>query len=338
MKLRLKETDFKLIAMNTCRICKSQKDHPLYHPKEVLLGSKEVFEYFKCQQCGCLQISTIPTDLSKYYPQHYPSFKNYTRLVKNTLRNTLDKKRVEHSLNRPNLIGWLGKFLARPLNYVDWMRTAGCKADDNILDIGCGNGQLLLRMKIGGIDTCEGIDPFVTEEISYPNGLKIHKKTIMKFAETSNKKYKLIMLNHSLEHMTDMHEVIEAVAKILHADGVILIRIPVIDSLAWDRYQENWFNLDAPRHIYLMNEKSLGTLLQAFGLDIFKIEYESHPTQFVWSEMCHRGYTKGDKVKPLDILGKDKIHEFTQLAAKVKIEKRSDCAAFFARFKPTVNQ
>ncbi len=318
--------------MDTCRICGSTQSHPTYNPKEVLLGTQETFEYFKCRQCGCLQISTIPEDLSRYYPEHYPSFKNYQRLVNNRIRNFLDRKRVQHSFNDKNFFGWLGRYLARPLNYLEWMKTASCQPQDKILDVGCGNGQLLLRMKLGGIEHCTGIDPFVSAEINYPNGLKIHKQSISEFSSTVEEKFKLIMFNHSLEHMTDLDETISAATKILRPDGTILIRIPVIDSLAWEMYQENWFNLDAPRHIYLMNKKSLRILLQRFGLKLFETRYESHPTQFVWSEMCQRGYTMGGGAKPATVLGSRKIAEFKALADKVKDDGSSDCAAFFAKF------
>jgi SAM-dependent methyltransferase len=318
--------------MNTCRICHTQGDHPLFHPKEVILGTREEFEYFKCKNCGCLQITDIPEDLGQYYPQHYLSFKNYAKILKNKPRRYLDSKRVSYNFGKFSIIGWLGKYVAKPLDYLNWMNISGCKPDDNVLDIGCGNGNLLLRMTTGGITHCEGIDPFVSQDIEYPNGLKIFKASIQDYIKTCDKKYKLIMMNHALEHMTDPHEVIESAAQLLDNDGSMLIRIPIVDSLAWNMYKEYWGNFDAPRHIHLFNPNSLAVLLNAHNLTIYETLYESNPAQFIWSELYKRGYTAADKIKPVDVLGKAKITEYKNLSKKVQVEQRADCAAFFVRF------
>lgn len=41
---------------------------------EMMFGFGEEFAYFECSKCGCLQISEIPVDISKYYPSDYYSF------------------------------------------------------------------------------------------------------------------------------------------------------------------------------------------------------------------------------------------------------------------------
>ncbi|MDO8971391.1 MAG: hypothetical protein Q7U74_11930, partial [Saprospiraceae bacterium] len=59
--------------MHECRICNNTQGNPTFTAREMMYGSREKFEYFQCAHCGCLQITAIPPDLSKYYPPGYYS-------------------------------------------------------------------------------------------------------------------------------------------------------------------------------------------------------------------------------------------------------------------------
>ena len=47
---------------------------------------------------------------------------------------------------------------------------------------------------------------------------------------------------------------------LLNKDGVLLVRVPLSSSWAWEHYRENWVQLDAPRHLYLHSVKSMEVL------------------------------------------------------------------------------
>ena len=63
----------------------------------------------------------------------------------------------------------------------------------------------------------------------------------------------------------------------------VLIRIPVV-SAAWGEYGVDWVQLDAPRHLYLHTEKSLGLLADQAGFRITNVDYDSWSFQFWGSE------------------------------------------------------
>ena len=42
--------------------------------RENLHATKELFDYFQCSQCECIQIGEIPADIGKYYPSDYYAF------------------------------------------------------------------------------------------------------------------------------------------------------------------------------------------------------------------------------------------------------------------------
>jgi hypothetical protein len=57
-----------------CRICANNENQKVSEVREMMFGFRDVFTYFQCSVCGCLQIADIPTDMSKYYPSNYYSY------------------------------------------------------------------------------------------------------------------------------------------------------------------------------------------------------------------------------------------------------------------------
>lgn len=57
-----------------CRVCGKKGAFLSYLVREMLNGTKDEFEYFVCDNCGCLQISDVPDNLGKYYGSSYYSF------------------------------------------------------------------------------------------------------------------------------------------------------------------------------------------------------------------------------------------------------------------------
>lgn len=68
-----------------------------------------------------------------------------------------------------------------------------------------------------------------------------------------------------------------------------MIRTPLASSYAWEKYKENWVQLDAPRHFFIHTPKSIAILCQKSGLQISDIVYDSHELQFYGSEQYKKG-------------------------------------------------
>ena len=94
----------------------------------------------------------------------------------------------------------------------------------------------------------------------------------------------LIMFYHSLEHFLDHPALLKHIERMLAPQGVILVRQPVSDGLAFHRYGRYWFQLDAPRHAVIHSVKSMEWLLRECGMRIKKIIWDSNEQQFWASE------------------------------------------------------
>lgn len=99
-----------------------------------------------------------------------------------------------------------------------------------VLDVGCGSGDFLNRLRGIGYKDLIGIDPFLEKDMETDNGVIIKKLTIDKIEG----KWDQIWMIHSFEHMTDPLETLIAVREKLEPDGVFIMELPICDSYVID--------------------------------------------------------------------------------------------------------
>lgn len=263
-----------------CRICKEDTNLKTFKLKEMMFGLRDEFEYFQCSNCGCLQIKNIPENIEKYYPENYYSFsinpQNNDGGFK-TIPISIRNKFAVHNKHK-----LLGKFLYGKFPRVDLMALRNIKnlhKDMSILDVGCGDGFCLYELKKMGFNNLLGVDPYIKANIKYPNGLEILKSELSEISQT----FDLVMMHHVLEHLENQHKFFEEIHSKLNENGLFLIRIPVL-NYAWEKYKEDWVQLDAPRHFYLHTEESIKYLAKKYGFDIEEIIYDSNEFQLWGSE------------------------------------------------------
>ena len=100
--------------------------------------------------------------------------------------------------------------------------------------------------------------------------------------------FDLITFHHSLEHMPQQIEALAESMQLLADGGRILVRIPTVTSEAFERYQEDWVSLDAPRHFFLHSHRSLAIAASKAGLRISRLWCDSTSIQFMASEQYRK--------------------------------------------------
>ncbi len=318
---------------NNCKICNSCLRHPIWKVKDMRYKTKDIFRYFQCINCGCLQIENIPDNISDYYPKNYYSFQEVSKrkLLDPFFKKFFRNKIASVGISRESVSKLFHNIISFPKHH-EWFRLGNVTFKSNILDIGSGNGSLLIRIMKEGFVNVSGIDPFIQRNINYENGLKISKATLNDLNKDAF--YDFIMMHHSLEHIPDQFKTFQHISRLLKKGGMGLIRIPVSNSFAWKQYRMNWVQLDAPRHLFLHSENSINILATSNGLKIKKIIYDSLGFQFFGSELCERGILIQDhklylKKNGTKIFSKLQLYKWKKRSKELNKNKTGDMCCFY---------
>lgn len=145
--------------------------------------------------------------------------------------------------------------------------------EDRILDVGSGDGALVMWLRKLGYCDAIGIDPLSTEA----SVSKVGRLTLDDF-ETGH--FDVIIFNHSLEHSPDPAKTLSNATRILHRNGRILARLPVTGGYAWQTLGMAWPQIDAPRHHFIPTEDGMRQLAQRAGLTVTDRVFDSGFLQF----------------------------------------------------------
>ena len=306
-----------------CRICASAGDHTTFRFREKMFGMGDEFSYFQCRECGCLQISEFPQSLGRYYPANYYSFRHEPLPNQGTKAWLASKRDLAAVTGR----GLIGRLLAQWMPARSDLACLGAlplKKEMRILDVGCGKGQLLNVLYRAGFRGLEGIDPYLAADFEILPGLLVRKEQLRNLKT----EFDVIMLHHVFEHVEDGRQMLADCQERLAAGGRIVLRMPVVDSAAWQRYQENWVQLDAPRHLFLHTRHSLTQLARQVGLELVSQWSDSGPFQFWGSELYQRGIAlmnaQGVAEAPETYFSAEKLKAFVDEAIALNASNRGD--------------
>ncbi len=310
-----------------CRICGDASPHPAYDVKEMMFGMGESFRYFQCVRCGCLQIQKYPANLTRYYPSNYYSFDSPAS--RNLLLREIVKIRNRYALTARGLVGRL-LYSKVPNPALKSLAQIPLSRNSKILDVGCGSGSIPNALGNLGYMHVVGIDPFIDQERTFSNGVKILKSSILEIHD----EWDVIMFHHSLEHMPDQHRVFKKISELLEPDGICIIRIPTVSSYVWKQYGVHWVQLDAPRHYYLHSVESITTVAGGAGLVVRKIVYDSTGFQFWGSEQYKGGIPLRSEKSVVNgvsrsIFSRSGLKRFEQEASRLNAREEGDQMAVY---------
>jgi 2-polyprenyl-3-methyl-5-hydroxy-6-metoxy-1,4-benzoquinol methylase len=136
---------------------------------------------------------------------------------------------------------------------------------DSVLDIGCGQGLSLAAYKQSGIPEVVGLETGkYSEDLS--SGMQIINRDFASISSTFTG-LSLITLWDVLEHVHDFKSMLENIYKALDDNGIALIMVPNLLSLASRliRSQSPTFAVD---HLNYFTDKSLTRLLEDVGFTV----------------------------------------------------------------------
>jgi len=154
---------------------------------------------------------------------------------------------------------------------------------ESLLDIGCGNGQFIARMRSFGWKV-SGIDPDpVAASYGRSRGLNIETGTIRDLPGTDC--YDVITLSHVVEHVSDPVALLRECAKRLRpVTGRLIVATPNILSLGHWWFGKHWRGWEVPRHFIVFSPRGLRTCVERAGLIPKSLTTETRLAQMIYAQ------------------------------------------------------
>ena len=241
----------------------------------------------QCDECALVYMNPqVQGDLSVLYPEEYEPY-----------RPTADGPRrggVAGVVRKLPVVGRLARE-AMSVTMLDDSVAAELGPESRWLDIGCGNGAFLRKIRdligseVFGVDISPAaveaarkaeIDVFLgtLDDAPFPTG---------HFDVISGWWY--------LEHVANPTEVVGRIATLLKDGGLCILAVPNFASLNARAFRTRWYHLDAPRHLTLWSPRTMRRLYERSGLDVQRVRYDKS----VWGLRGSLGHSGVPLARPL---------------------------------------
>lgn len=237
------------IQYNRCPFCGSEQIQRILLVRDHTVTGEE-FPIFHCRQCSGRFTQDVPGahEISRYYQsEEYVSHSETREGIIHNLYHRIRKRTLNQKLHL------VQKYTKRQTGQV--------------LDLGCGTGAFLNRMKEGGWEV-RGLepDPGAREKARELYGLNIEAPETLSRLPPSG--FQAITLWHVLEHVHSLHDYLDRIKELISKDGAIFIAVPNYTSFDAQHYQQYWAAYDVPRHLYHFSPACMMGILNSHGLKL----------------------------------------------------------------------
>jgi 2-polyprenyl-3-methyl-5-hydroxy-6-metoxy-1,4-benzoquinol methylase len=231
-----------------------------------MFGGTKSYDYHRCPGCGLTYQYPLPRgeEIAGFYPESYVVYCQPTRTEFDAMQKAVLKNRYGYDHLATS---WLTELTAKLLPFARISEVIRRVEGGTVLDIGCGNGEYLLRLRSIGW-SCKGVE-FNDKAVSIcrEHGLDIFHGDL-KSANFASSLFDFVTAHHLLEHVPDPHELMGEIARILKPGGTLLIRTPNSNALGRAWFGNNWYANDVPRHLFLYSGRDLERLASDHGLTL----------------------------------------------------------------------
>jgi len=233
-----------------CALCGKDNGDFLFVGRDRLHGLSGEFDLVCCRACSLVYLDPRPSwdEARKFYPPEYAP-------------------------HRVKAASWLerlirGGGLRKKRDIVLRHKQGG-----SLLDVGCATGDFLSLMSEDGRWNVWGVeaDPQAAGCATRVAGAEVvcGRAEDVDYPPSS---FDVVTMWHVLEHLHDPKRALRRVRRALRHDGVLIVAVPVLDSVDARLFGRYWSGYDVPRHLSTFSMATLSSMLVAAGFSSINFE------------------------------------------------------------------
>jgi 2-polyprenyl-3-methyl-5-hydroxy-6-metoxy-1,4-benzoquinol methylase len=269
--------------VRVCYLCGSDGETLSSGLRDRWLGAPGIWSLLLCRRCklGWLNPRPQSDEIRKLYGERY-----YTHSIRPTAR--VDDTGIMRRIVKQALLSeapeaapqparsCVERLAARGLRALGPIREVGAGSvmwlaaspRERLLDVGCGDGSFLVRMRELGWDV-EGVepDPVAAHAATRDHHLQITCAPV-EDAALPAESFDVITMSHVIEHVHDPIKVLSECRRLLRPRGRLILVTPNIRSLGRFLFRSRWLGWDIPRHLFVFSSQSLRACVGRAGLEV----------------------------------------------------------------------
>ncbi len=247
-----------------CLLCGSRTSTPFLVGEDDLTGKPGRFAFVKCSHCELVYQSPRLTldGIRPYYEDQYIAHQPHARW----------------GALAPLFRAAMGSLDRAKLRIV--RRHAPLGPSSRLLDVGCGSGSFLARVKdvtgasVAGVDFVDLCHRDEFKGVEFHHGLFYDQSV-------GRDRFDVITMWHVLEHDYDPLRSLRRAMTALTPGGVLVIEVPRLDSLSFRLFRSRWPGVQAPQHTALFDSDRLLQMVSSAGFEVMEhLPYGAFPPYF----------------------------------------------------------
>lgn len=269
----------KLVKNETCPVSGEAGEVKIGSATDAFFGTEGIWRYRTNARTGHLWLDPRPADdeIGALYSEYYTHAESAPQVASTWHQAQAFALARRLGYPCPSKARLVARVVSRLPSVADaaelTVMRVPFKQVGTLLDVGCGSGEFLQRMRDAGWRVL-GTEPDPNAAARLQDKLGFRVFSDIRDVEAQPERFELITLSHVIEHVPDPLTTLKQLARLLKSGGRLVITTPNAKGLGATLFGRFWRGLEPPRHFNVFTPESLTEALAGTGLRVETLRTE----------------------------------------------------------------